>query len=196
MLLNIAFQIDISNDEIDLLKRILDCADQAALEQKLSRVGLASLTEYNKMILGQRVFTRGKDMMEFRLLNLIKHYFQGAIPSEQQISSLFQITSAESRSLIRSITSKYQYELSDIINGMLIRLLRDKTLKNEEENFKLPLDNIFFKDELNKRLGQLNNKLPMVEKDGATNGIFTIQNSSYAALCNHFGIAQTINSYV
>jgi len=195
MTLNISFNIDLTAEEVTLFKTILNCSTDQELTQKLGTIGKAALTEYNKMILGQRVFTRGKDILEFRLLNLIKHHFNGAIPSEQQISALFQITATESRALIRSITSKYQYELTDIINTMLKELLRDKTMKNADKNYKLPLDNVFFKDELNKRLGMYDNKLPMVEKDVTTNGVYTISISAYDRLCHEFQIAKTTVSY-
>ncbi|PTT03691.1 hypothetical protein DBR11_01610 [Pedobacter sp. HMWF019] len=190
----IQFDFEASQEETDLLKNILKCNDQQ-LGDELSKIAKASLSEYNKMILGQRVFTRGKDMQEFRLLNLIKYYFDGQIPGEQQICALFQVTPTEARGLIRAITAKYQYELSTIIFESLKRLLDDEALKNANADFKLPINNLFFKDELNKILGSISTKLPIVVKDSETNGIYTIQNSSYNELCNHFRIAPTIKDY-
>jgi hypothetical protein len=196
MNLSVNFTIDMLPDDIDLYKRILGCANNAELELRLSTIGKAALSEYNRMILGQRVFTRGKDILEHRLLNLIKFHFNGQIPSELQISALFQITATESRGLIRSITSKYQYELTTIINQALTALLRDQAMINAaDNNVKMPLNNLFFKDELNKVLSTINSKLPMVEKDPKTNGMYTIQPSSYSQLCQHFQIAESVTPY-
>lgn len=197
MNLSVNFTIELSAEDATLYKRILGCATNAELEQRLATIGKASLSEYNGMVLGQRVFTRGKDILEYRLLNLIKHHFNGQIPSELQISALFQITATESRGLIRSITSKYQYELTTIVNQALSTLLRDQAMINAaDNNVKLPLNNLFFKDELNKVLGTINNKLPMVEKDPKTNGMFTIPSSSYTSLCQHLNIQESVIAYV
>jgi hypothetical protein len=147
------------------------------------------------MILGERVFTRGKDMQEFRLLNLVKHYFEGQIHSEQQICGFFQIKAAESRSLIGAVTSKYQYELKEEIKTSLGRRLNDRAMRNGETDFKIPLDSTFYKDELNKILANLDPKLPMIEKDNQTSGNYTIKPSSYSALCVYFQIAETNQPY-
>ncbi len=190
----INFQIDLTQREIDLLKSILNCDDNS-LEQVLSKISKAALSDYYKMILGEKAFTRGKDMQEYRLLNLVKHYFDGQIPSEQQISGLFQLKTTESRSLISAVTSKYQYELKEAIKTSLGKRLDEKAMKNGDTDFKIYFDSAFYKDELNKILMNIDPKLPMIEKDNQTTGNYTIKPSSYSALCGYFGIAETTKPY-
>jgi len=190
----INFQIDLTQREIDLLKTILNCDDNT-IEPVLSKVGKAAITEYYKMILGDKVFTRGKDMQEFRLLNLVKYYFDGQIPSEQQISGLFQIKITESRGLISALISKYQYELQDNIKSSLRKKLDEKAMKNGDTDYKIPLDSTFYKDELNKILTNKDPKLPMIEKDTQTSGNYTIKPSSYDALIQYFNINETNKPY-
>src|ERR1039458_7388469 len=98
--------------ERDQLAQILAC-EVSELDQVLSSYGSAALEEYVRMILGQRVFTRGSDILEHRLLLLVKEAFGGRIPDEQRVSALFQLSSTGSRSLIRAVLAKYQYELRD-----------------------------------------------------------------------------------
>src|SRR4051794_20961152 len=75
----------------------------------------AASEEYARMILGQRVLTRGQDIREYRLCLMINHVFGGRLPSERQISALFQTTATQSRALLRAVMSKYQYELQTAI---------------------------------------------------------------------------------
>jgi len=79
--------------------------------------------EYARMFLGQRVFTRGSDMREYRLALLIRRAFGNKIPDEQTVCDLFQCTLSQSRALLRAVMSKYQYELSTAINETLAAVI-------------------------------------------------------------------------
>lgn len=57
-------------------------------DNRLSAFATAAVEEYASMFLGQRVFTRGSDMREYRLFPLIKGPFGGVIPHEQPVSDL------------------------------------------------------------------------------------------------------------
>jgi hypothetical protein len=178
---------EIEQTEKDLLKSILQC-DEATLNEKLNKVARSSFEEYKRMILGQRVFTRGRDIIEFRLFILIKHFFEGKIPEEQKICDLFQLTASESRSLVKSIMSKYQYELRDTITSSLKDEV-EKISKIENSNdYKMSIQNQYFKDELNRILGTIDTSLPIIEKDRGTISTYVIKRSSYLRLCELFNI--------
>ena len=106
--MNIKFEIKISEDEEKLLTEILHCRDEE-LTAKFSQIGKAALEEYRSLFTGQKIFTKTKDILEYRLCLLIKTLFNNEIPDEQQISGIFQTTIAESKSLLRAMNSKYQY---------------------------------------------------------------------------------------
>jgi hypothetical protein len=108
----ISVSVELKEDEQAQLAAILGTT-VAELEGKLAPFAQAAVEEYVRMFLGQRVFTRGSDAREFRLLLLIKHAFEDRFPDDQRISDLFQTTLSESRSLIKSVSAKYQYELVD-----------------------------------------------------------------------------------
>ncbi|HEY8788095.1 MAG TPA: hypothetical protein VIM10_03025 [Actinopolymorphaceae bacterium] len=87
------------------LAATLGC-DAKDLTKTLKAYGEAASEEYVRMILGQKVFTRGTDIREYRLSLLITHVFGGRLPSEQLISALFQTTATQSRALLRAVMSK------------------------------------------------------------------------------------------
>jgi hypothetical protein len=91
----------------------------AVIVRGVAKYADAAAEEYIRMILGQRVFTRGQDIREYRLYLLVKHVFAGKLPTEQQICSLFQTTTTQSRALLRAVMSKYQYELQEAIYDTL-----------------------------------------------------------------------------
>lgn len=184
--MKIEFDVNIENEEKDLLKTILHCETDQELNDSLNKLGRSSFEETRRMIIGQKVFTRGRDILEYRLFSLIKFFFGGKIPEEQKICDLFQITATESRAFIRSIMSKYQYDLKETISSSLKEQV-EKIQKDEEtEIYRLSIQNQYFKDELNRILGTIDTSLPIIEKERGTISTFIIQPSSYLKLCEHF----------
>lgn len=191
--MKIKFDITLDKAETDLLKSILHCSD-TELNDRLNKVARASYEEYRKMILGQKVFTRGKDIIEFRLFIFIKYFFEGKIPDEQKICDLFQITATESRALIKSIMSKYQYELRDTIQASLKEQVQKISQDETTDEYKISIQNQYFKDELNRVLGTIDTSLPVIQIDKGTIATFIVKPSSYLKLCEHFGVAPIIKT--
>src|SRR6266702_5846176 len=99
--MNVTAAIKLSADDQKELARILECHPKE-MEKTLAPYTSAALTELVTMFLGQKVFSRGSDILEYRLLLLIQHAFANQIPDEQRVCRLFQTTATGSRSLIRS----------------------------------------------------------------------------------------------
>jgi len=102
-----------SGGDLEMLAEILGTSPDE-VEAALAPYLHAAATEYVEMFLGRKVFTRGQDIREYRLFLLMKEVFE-RLPDEQEVSDLFQTTESQSRSLIRSVMSKYQYDLTDVL---------------------------------------------------------------------------------
>lgn len=93
------------------------------------------------MFLGQKVYTRGQDVREYRLFLLIEHLLNGRLPSERAVGALFQTTATQSRALLRAVMSKYQYDLQVAIHetlkdavGAAVGPVGSRTITIESEN--------------------------------------------------------------
>ena len=80
----ITVDLPLNAEEKAQLAGILRC-DPDALDAVLAPYAAAALEEYARMFIGQRVFTRGSDIHEYRLFLLIKQPLEGRIPDEQQV---------------------------------------------------------------------------------------------------------------
>jgi hypothetical protein len=174
-------------DEKRELARILGCA-QKDLETKLQPYASAALKELVSMFLGQRVFTRGSDLLEYRLFLLIRHAFGGKLPDEQDVCKLFQVTSAASRSLIRAVMSKYQYSLKSEIDDTLGALLHSAEVSEDKDRVAVAVHNLNLVDELNRKLAEIDTDLPPVHKRRGSVSTYVIQPSSYMKLCELFKV--------
>lgn len=186
--MNINFTKDLSTEESNLLKDIFNC-DDTGLEVKISELANASTQEYLDMVLGKRVFTRGQDIKEYKLFLLIKYFFSGYIPDEQTITTMFQTTTTESKSLLRSVMAKYQYELKEPIKMTIKNILGNEVEYDRPKDvYKVSKIGLNIVDETNNILSQINGSLnPVTKKKGASH-IFEIPAASYVELCNYFEI--------
>lgn len=186
----LSISISISEDEKSLLKDIFHCNNDE-LTMKLDKIARAATEENLRMILGQKVFTRGQDIKEYRLYLFIRYLFDGRIPDEQVITTLFQTTLTESNSLLKSVLAKYQYELKDSINETIrIILQNDVELIEEEDKYQVSNIALNIIDEMNKLLSSIDGKLNQIIRKRGSLQTFVINPSAFDALCSHFNIYQ------
>ena len=142
------------------------------------------------MILGQKVFTRGSDIQEYRLFLLVKHAFGNSIPDEQKISDLFQTTTSQSGGLVRSVMSKYQYELNSAIESTCISVL--KSIARSADGLLvavIPSPN--WVEKLNREIAGIDGSLPQIIKKRGAVSTYVFERSSYRNLCERFGVEPT-----
>ena len=183
--MNIKINIEFTDKEKVLLKKVLSAKTDAELTLKFEKIAAAATDEYKAMILGQNVFTRGKDMQEFRLLKLINRYFDNQIPSEQEICALFQIRANEAKGLINAITSKYQYDLEENISKTILAVLEKSVKEVKANKYPISLRSAYLKEEINRLLLIINPDLPPLERNITSGGSFLLSESSYDELVNY-----------
>lgn len=169
------------------ISAILGC-NVADLNDRLNLCLGASINEYLAMFRGQRVFKRGSDMLEYRLLLLIETAFNGVIPDERIVSSLFQTTLTESRSLIRSVISKYQYQLKSHVERTLSSSLTAANRLNNTQDYTVVINSQNVVNELNKALADIDGSLSPVGKRKGSVSTYEISPSSYNRLCTKFNV--------
>jgi hypothetical protein len=112
--------------------------------------------------------------------------FGGRLPSEQQISDLFQTTTTQSRALLRAVMSKYQYELQDAIRASLRDELHRATQVQGSSEWLLTCDSENIIEALNREVVKIDGTLPQISKSRGTVGAYDILNSTYDALVRVF----------
>lgn len=183
--MRLRFDIDIA-DEAELAN-IIGC-ESHELNDKLNSFGKASILEYLAMIQGIKVFKRGSDILEYRLFLLVDNVFEGKIPDEQIISKLFQTTASESKSYLRSIISKYQYQLKHAIDETLKVILLNAEIQEAIGPYSITLNSVNVIEELNKKLAAIDGTLASVSKKRGSVSTYEVTKSSYEALCHSLQI--------
>jgi hypothetical protein len=69
----------------------------AEIDSALEKLAKAAFVEYVKMFKEKGLPTRADEVQQERLYFLLVHYFGNRLPSESQISSIFQLTPSQAR---------------------------------------------------------------------------------------------------
>src|SRR6266481_4529250 len=157
------------------------------LGKALQPFAKSATDEYVKMFLGQRIFTRGRDALEFRLFLLIRGAFGNKIPDEKHVCALFQCSPTQARSLIRAVMAKYQYDLSEAINDTLTETVGEISRDNEDK-LSVTINSENLVDALNIALASIDGSLPQVSKKKGTVSTYDVKESSYGKLCERFAV--------
>lgn len=166
------------------LREILRCTD-AELESKLEPYAAAALEEYVQMFIGARVFTRGSDMREFRLLLLMQHVWK-RVPEDHEVSALFQTSASQSRALIRAVLSKFRYDLASTLEGSLRAILKSAKRLNDAE-LQVVIRSASLVDALNERIESIDATLPkLVTGEGVAS--YRMKQSAYEAMTDALGL--------
>jgi hypothetical protein len=181
MRLNTQIEIPLSDFDEQQLAVILG-ANSGDLQEKLAAVANAAIQEYIRMFLGQKVFTRGSDFQEYRLYLLIRELFENLVPSEQQVCALFQVTTNGARSMIRSVLSKYQYDLHSAYADSLARVLNEAKSEEDGDDYEVVVHTQSLIDGLNSTLAEKNGALPAIARKKGTVSTYVIRPSSFDQL--------------
>ena len=185
--MNVTAKITLSADEISELSTVIGCTREQ-LAERLQVYASAAVIEYVTMMLGQRVFRRATDIHEYRLLLLIKYVFKNEIPDEQAVCHLFQCTPTESRSLIRSVMAKYQYQLKSAIETSMIKVVESAVAVNDGDPYIVAITSRNVVDALNTILAERDGSLQTISKKHGSISEYVISPASHEALCQRLGI--------
>ena len=153
------------------------------LDARLTSISEAATREYLTMFLGQESFSRVDDFLAWRLFLLIDTVFEHRLPSTATISALFQTTAARSRSLLRAVLSKYQYQLQDAITASLRQLLDDSEPAADDSSARVivPGSELLI-DALNDRIATRGGDFPAIGKVHGHVNQYRVEKSSFDVL--------------
>jgi len=184
-MLKVTVQLDLGETEEKNLQRILGQEKDDNWPDGFAPYATAAVEEYARMFVGQRVFTRGSDVREYRLSLLIRTAFGNKIPDEQAVCDLFQCTLSQSRALLRAVMSKYQYDLSTAIADTLKSVLDNAQMNKKKNTWVISVSNENVVAELNKVLARKPGQDEIARQTGKL-GVYELQPAAYKFLQDHF----------
>ena len=106
------------------------------------------------------------------------------LPSENELSSIFQLTQSQSKTLLRNTKSRYRTKISNFINNTLLSTLNSATQENPHEPYEFVCTSPTTVEELNLIISQ---KGPMLEPIQKIRGLA----SKYSCAVDTYNLLQT-----
>lgn len=185
-MVELRLSVDLSDTDKELLRKTLNCKDDEELRTSLTHIAKAASMEYLEMILGKQLPTRANEINERRLFHLLKHYFRGRIPSEAEVSALFQVTQSSSRTLLRNVRTKFKYALEEEVKFTVQEVLKEAVFKSGEYRIVVQSDNIL--EELRQTVSVNAPHLDQIAKVKGSAGVYGVSEDTFEVLAYHFGV--------
>jgi hypothetical protein len=160
----------VSEEEFNANDQTIICGglgiqDQSELPEALQRIAKCAFLEYRKMFTERGLPTKAAEVLQDRLFYLIDSYFQDSLPTEAQISTIFQLTSSGSKTLLKNTMSRYRIHLEAQIRASIKKVLGTKDQDGSTCRFVIQSDTL--KNEINQIISR---KWPTLKKFLAVQG--------------------------
>ncbi|WP_333795831.1 hypothetical protein [Rheinheimera sp.] len=186
--MDITFQIDdheFEQEQKELIKKTLKIED-GDIQGALNKIAKAALTEYLTMLVEGGMPNRADEAKQDRLLYLIQSYFAASLPTESQISTIFQLTQNQSKTLLKNTVSRFRHKLDDVLMNTMKAVV--KSAEHVNEMYLVVISSDVVKDELNMVITQNEPTYKPITKRKSSAGQFEISEDSHALLWRELGL--------
>lgn len=176
-------------DEETKLRQLLNANTDPQFKTALSKVVFAALDEYKDMFLGSGLPSRADEIRQFRLYYLIKRYFDGRIPDELEISTMFQVPESKAKSLILNVLARFRYHLEEEITRTLQQIIQGAEHHHTPDDYRVFIGSENMIAELDRIISKAGVRYKTLSKVRNEPNMYAIASDSYALLCQQLHIS-------
>ena len=138
------------------------------------------------MITGEGMHSRAVDITQLRLMKLICFYYK-TIPTETQISKMFNITKIRAKTILSNIKAIYRNQLKNVLRKSIVTFLKSgKKMKGDK--FEFIVYSVAVLNDINDYIVINNPGLDMFNNKPGSAAKATISKDAYNYLCSEFDI--------
>lgn len=171
-----------------LIKECLGLTSNQELTAALTKICKTSFLEYCKMFKEKGLPSKADEVMQERLFFLLNHYYVNRLPSENEISTIFQLTASQSKTLLKNTKSRYRTKIARSINNSLKAIIQSATFNNETDKYEFVCLSSVMIEELNLIVGQKGPALEQIGKIRGKSSKYECAEDTYDLLKNELGI--------
>lgn len=177
--------LDVSEEKLELIRISLNLTDTDDLEPTLTKLAEAGLVEYLEMLAGKGMPNRADEAKQDRLLYVIKKVFSPRLPSEDDISIMFQLTTTQSKTLLRNTLSRYRTKLRNELHTTLEEIFRSAV--SGKDGWDITISSEVLVEQFNLIIAKEGAEYNPIRKKSVGSKKYFINADTYTALGNHFG---------
>lgn len=159
----------------------------------MRRLVQASEEEFTGQLLNDGRISTISELYQYRLFLYVKHVFDWNIPSEFEVSQIFNIPNSSASTLIKNMRSRYQFELVQSFKDTLQSILKTIDSENPEningENYyKLNIRSKQLVKEINELLAILNPNYEDIKKYNDISSYYKISEQTRNGLNEYINV--------
>ena len=189
--MNVTFELDNSNftpEQRRLVQDALGLKDGAALEDAMPKLCKAAAMEYIGMFVEKGMSSRADEVRQDRLYFLITYYYESRLPPESEVSSVFQLTASQSRTLLRNIRSRYRTKIGDQVRASSKEVVASATENENTGRWEMLIDSDVILEELNHAIAKKAPTLKTVRLKRDSAGQYEAEEDTYQLLRREYGV--------
>lgn len=186
-----AIKVDIRDDELftaeelKRLKELFEDTHGGDYEKAMEKIVHAALCEYKEMLLGSGVPPRADEIRRLRLFHLIKNYFGLRLPSEEEVTLMFQLTPLRSHNLIRSLIVSFRHELDAEVRVTLAETMCRCRLHPASNKYRVIIQSSNVLEELNRIVRRVAPRFDQIAKVRYMASMYSMPKDSRRALLRY-----------
>jgi hypothetical protein len=185
---DVSLEVTVPLDETSRrrLGEIFDVRD-GDLDEVLSQLAAASLTEYLLAFAGDHAPTSMRELRELRLRLLYRH-MSDDLPTDEQVQELFQLTPTQVGTLIAGTRARFSTEIGDRLRAAAVSALTRQATNVDTDTIRLVLPNSlarYMKDLVNTTAAP-----PLAKRKDASR-TYDVGRGTTRALCTRLGVDPT-----
>ena len=178
-----------TDDQKETLRMLFQADNDKKFKSSLGKVVLAALDEYRDMFLGQGLPSRSNEIREFRLYYLIKRFFDGRIPDELEVSTMFQLPESRAKNLILYVLTRFRYNLEDEILATLREIVKsaEPDDKKQVHEYRVFIGSGNMVEELNRVISRGGVRYKHLTRIRNESNMYSISPDSYSVITKYLG---------
>jgi hypothetical protein len=186
--------ITLSDDEFDADQRLvvreaLGLRSETQLAEAMKKLGKAATLEYISMFVEKGMPTRADEVRQDRLYFLLENYYENRLPPEAEVSAIFQITSSQSRTLLRNTRSRYRNKIAVQVKSTAKAVITAATKNADTDRWEMLIDSAVILEELNQAIRTKKPTLKLVQLKLGSAGQYEADPDTYTFLKGEYGVA-------
>ena len=172
----------INADDMDILKKSLGIKGNGDMDQVFPKLTKSAFFEYLKMFLENGMSHSADEVRQDRLYFLIQNYYCDRIPTEAEVSSIFQLTNSQSKTLLRNTISRYRTKIEYQIHESLRAVVEEMDRSNPSDPYEVVIESDIILEELNEFVKQNGPTLTPIHKKMGCACKYKIKKDTYKLL--------------
>jgi len=171
-----------------VIQSALGLQKEADLDSAMRKLCKAAALEYVNMFVEEGMPTSADEVRQERLCFLIENYYRDRVPSESEVTAIFQLTKPQSRTLLSKTISRHRNKIGGQVRASAAVVIRAAKKSSDKTTWEMVIKSEVILEELNLIVAEQGPTLKRIRLKRGSAGQYEVEEDTYNLLKNEYGI--------